>query len=80
MQAAHASQEQLFLSLRDAVDAYIECKEATAFELVFSDQLEEGAYRLLLGVSSRDVRLTKEIFYQTDMLCTMPPMGVAILG
>ena len=49
MEAARASQEQLFLSLCDAVDAYIERKEATAFELVFSDQLEDYAVADHLG-------------------------------
>ena len=51
MQAARASQEQLFMSLCDAVDAYIERKEATAFELVFSDQLEDYAVADHLGRS-----------------------------
>lgn len=43
MQAARASQEQLFLNLSEDVDTYIERKEAAAFELAFSDQLEDYA-------------------------------------
>lgn len=41
---------------------------------------EEGVYRLLLGASSRDIRLEKEILYTTDMPYTMTPTGETMLG
>lgn len=43
MRAARTSQEQLFLNLSGAVDAYIERKESATFELVFGDQIEDYA-------------------------------------
>lgn len=41
---------------------------------------EDGVYRLLLGASSRDIRLEASLFYQSDMLYTMTPTGETMLG
>ena len=41
---------------------------------------EEGVYRLLVGASSRDIRLEASIYYQADMPYTMTPTGETMLG
>lgn len=41
---------------------------------------EEGEYRLLLGASSRDIRLEASIFYKTDIPYTITPTGETMLG
>ena len=41
---------------------------------------EEGVYRLLVGSSSRDIRLETSVFYQADMPYTMTPTGETMLG
>ena len=41
---------------------------------------EEGVYTLLLGASSRDIRLEASILYNADMPYTMTPTGETMLG
>lgn len=41
---------------------------------------EEGAYRLLLGASSRDIRLEEDMLYRASMPYTMTPTGETMLG
>lgn len=41
---------------------------------------EEGVYRLMVGASSRDIRLTADVYVQTDMPYTMTPTGETMLG
>jgi len=41
---------------------------------------EEGAYRLLLGASSRDIRLEEDMLYRSGMPYTMTPTGETMLG
>ena len=41
---------------------------------------EEGVYTLLLGASSRDIRLEASILYNGDMPYTMTPTGETMLG
>lgn len=41
---------------------------------------EEGIYHLLVGASSRDIRLETEFFYKNDMPYTMTPTSETMLG
>jgi beta-glucosidase len=41
---------------------------------------EEGVYELLVGASSRDIRLTQRLYYAGDMPYTMTPTGETMLG
>ena len=41
---------------------------------------EEGVYELLVGASSRDIRLTQRLYYTADMPYTMTPTGETMLG